>query len=87
MSTASATAEANALPISLNLGLKARVCSEVNGMKQVSIVDVQGKTIKVLGVQMNGDPAKLHIKINGVDILENLDATDIQVSIDKEGST
>jgi hypothetical protein len=56
-------------------------------MKQVSIVDVQGKTIKVLGVQMNGDPAKLHIKINGVDILENLDATDIQVSIDKDGST
>jgi hypothetical protein len=53
-------------------------------MKEVEILKTEKNTIKVFGVQVVGQAINLHVIVNGVDLLENLDATEIKVTLSKD---
>ena len=55
-------------------------------MKTVKLLETDKGTIRVLGVAVFGKSSKLHIKIDGVDILENVDAHEVEVTLDREDS-
>jgi len=53
-------------------------------MKEHILLETDKHRIKVLGVDVVGDATKLKVKINGVDILENITATSIAVTLERD---